>query len=120
MVRGVFSRNGIPLQERRQPRLIGAHWNNRGWRRSHDEVWPEAGIPDFDWRLRLPVSNGEGKSMNAPEKKDPYLLFMLVLSILSLLGLAISTSGRLDKDQVAVLETADTFVCALFFVDFLV
>jgi voltage-gated potassium channel len=58
--------------------------------------------------------------MSATEKKDPYLFFMLLLSILSLLGLAISTSGRLDKDQVAILEMADTFVCVLFFVDFLV
>src|SRR6185369_11389208 len=59
-------------------------------------------------------------AVDAQEKKDPYLLFMLLLSILSLVGLAISTSGRLDQDQVAILEMADTLVCALFFVDFLV
>lgn len=58
--------------------------------------------------------------MNASEKKDPYLFFMLLLSILSLVGLAISASGRLDKDQMAILEMADTFICALFFLDFLV
>jgi len=58
--------------------------------------------------------------VNTQEKKDPYLLFMLLLSILSLVGLAISASGRLAKDQMAILEMADTLVCALFFLDFLV
>lgn len=50
----------------------------------------------------------------------PYVLFMLVLSILSLVGLAISTSGGLDKEQKAILQIADVVVCGLFFVDFLV
>lgn len=57
--------------------------------------------------------------MDALEKKEPYALFMLVLSLISLVGLAVSTVGQLDKDQKAILEIADTFVCGLFFLDFL-
>ena len=58
--------------------------------------------------------------MDVSEKKEPYALFMLLLSIFSLIGLAISSAGRLDSSQRAILEMADTFVCGLFFIDFLV
>jgi len=58
--------------------------------------------------------------MRQIEKRDPYVLFMLVLSILSLVGLAFSTVGHLDPAQSAILGIADDFVCVLFFVDFLV
>lgn len=54
------------------------------------------------------------------KSNHPYVLFMLVLSILSLIGLAISTSGGLNQDQKTILQLADVVVCALFFVDFLV
>lgn len=57
--------------------------------------------------------------MRQLEKKDPYVLFMLVLSILSLVGLAFSTVGHLDPDQSSILTIADDIVCVLFFVDFL-
>ena len=58
--------------------------------------------------------------MNQLRKVEPYVLFMLVLSILSLVGLAFSTVGHLDADQSAILAVADNIVCALFFADFLV
>jgi voltage-gated potassium channel len=48
------------------------------------------------------------------------MLFMLVLSILSLVGLAVSTVGHLDQGQKEILEIADLVVCGLFFIDFLV
>lgn len=58
--------------------------------------------------------------MSQLEKVEPYVLFMLLLSILSLVGLAFSTVGHLDPDQAAILAVADNIVCALFFYDFLV
>lgn len=58
--------------------------------------------------------------MDVSDKREPYALFMLLLSIFSLIGLAISSVGRLDTSQQAILEMADTFVCGLFFIDFLV
>ncbi len=58
--------------------------------------------------------------MSQLEKVEPYVLFMLLLSILSLVGLAFSTVGHLDPDQSAILAVADNIVCALFFYDFLV
>jgi voltage-gated potassium channel len=54
------------------------------------------------------------------EKKSPYVLFMLLVSILSLVGLAITSIGHLDPDQATILGMADNFVCVLFFIDFLV
>jgi len=58
--------------------------------------------------------------VDVSEKKDPYVFFILLISILSLIGLAISTLGRPDQDQLAILEMADNVVCGLFFTDFLV
>jgi voltage-gated potassium channel len=49
----------------------------------------------------------------------PYVLFMLVLSILSLIGIAASTSGHLGRDEVQVLQAADLVLCSLFLFDFL-
>lgn len=54
------------------------------------------------------------------EKQGPYVIFMLVLSILSLVALAFSVSPGLDEDQKDILQVADTAVCMLFLVDFLV
>lgn len=58
--------------------------------------------------------------MDSFDKQGPYVLFMLVLSILSLVGLAVSTVGHLDGGQATILQVADNFVCALFFIDFLI
>jgi len=58
--------------------------------------------------------------VSEPNKKSPYALFMLLVSVLSLAGLAITTIGRLDHEQTAILDLADNFVCVLFFIDFLV
>lgn len=57
--------------------------------------------------------------MDLSDKKEPYVLFMLFLSILSLVGLAMSTSGYLDGEQAKILGIADNFICLIFFVDFL-
>jgi voltage-gated potassium channel len=54
------------------------------------------------------------------DRKSPYVWFMLLVSILSLVGLAITTVGHLDPEQAAILDMADNFVCVLFFADFLV
>lgn len=52
-------------------------------------------------------------------QNHPYALFMLILSILSLGGLAISAMGGLSAEQVSILQVADLVVCSLFFADFL-
>lgn len=49
-----------------------------------------------------------------------YELFMLGLCILSLATVAFDTFFTLDKDTHLILGWADTFVCGLFFVDFLI
>jgi voltage-gated potassium channel len=49
----------------------------------------------------------------------PYAIFMLVLSLLSLVGLAASTLTGLGPEQRSILLAADSFVCLLFFADFL-
>lgn len=51
---------------------------------------------------------------------EPYLLFMLALSAYALLALAVTTLLPLSSDTRAILEYADTAVCLLFFIDFLV
>lgn len=48
-----------------------------------------------------------------------YQLFMLALSIWALLSLGVSSSLQLGPDALTVLDFADTFVCGLFFLDFL-
>ena len=45
---------------------------------------------------------------------------MLVLSVLSLIGLGLTTSDSLSPDEKHVLGIADDFICALFFLDFIV
>jgi voltage-gated potassium channel len=50
----------------------------------------------------------------------PYLLFILTLSVLAVVALAISAFGRASEDTRAILGYADKAACLLFFVDFLV
>lgn len=58
--------------------------------------------------------------MAQPEKPRPYLVFILILSLLSLAALAVETTVPLDEASRDVLFYADTVVCVLFFADFLV
>lgn len=58
--------------------------------------------------------------MKHAERVEPYVVFMLLLSVLSLVGLAFSTVGHLDPDQSYILAMADDVVCVVFFIDFLV
>lgn len=58
--------------------------------------------------------------MNQERASIPYLVFILVLSILAVVALVVSSLGKLSDDTRKILEYADTAVCALFFVDFLV
>lgn len=53
------------------------------------------------------------------ETKRPYVIFMLVLSILSLVALAISASPWLDDEQKIILQIADSVACLFFLLDFL-
>ena len=53
-------------------------------------------------------------------KHHPYLAFMLILSLLALGALAFETAFALDKGTRAILGYADTVICVLFFIDFLV
>jgi len=48
-----------------------------------------------------------------------YLVFMLVLSALSLIALAVSAHGELDDQQKLILDLADNVICLLFFIDFM-
>lgn len=52
--------------------------------------------------------------------KGPYDLFMLGLSIFALLVLAATAFITIDSESRIVLKWADHFVCALFFIDFLI
>ena len=54
------------------------------------------------------------------EQNHPYVLFILLLSILSLVDLAVSSVGHLTPDQATILDLADLVLCGLFFIDFLV
>jgi voltage-gated potassium channel len=58
--------------------------------------------------------------MKTDQQRVPYLVFMLVLSLYAVLALAASTFLKLPSDTRAVLGYADTAVCALFFLDFVV
>ena len=58
--------------------------------------------------------------MTTQERRAPYLLFMLALSLFAVVALAVTTFAKLSADTRAVLEYADTAVCLLFFLDFAV
>ena len=49
-----------------------------------------------------------------------YLIFILVLSIMALIVLAIETLFKFDESTKQILEYADGVVCAVFFLDFLI
>jgi voltage-gated potassium channel len=53
-------------------------------------------------------------------KNHAYLVFMLALSLLALAALAAEAIFPLDAGTRSILTYADTFICLLFFVDFLV
>ena len=57
-----------------------------------------------------------------PDRSEsvPYLLFMLVLSVLAVVALVVSTLGRPSANTLAILEYADMAACLLFFLDFLI
>lgn len=58
--------------------------------------------------------------MRSEERQVPYLLFTLVLSLYAVVALAVTTFVELPAETRTLLEYADTAVCALFFVDFVV
>lgn len=49
----------------------------------------------------------------------PYQLFMLALCLWALMTLSAGTFFRLDPSTQTILDSADTIVCGLFFLDFL-
>lgn len=66
-------------------------------------------------------SSCPSKEQQTRESPGPqYLLFVLVLSILALLILAIQVFAPIDAETRTILEYADLLVCVLFFIDFLV
>ena len=57
---------------------------------------------------------------SSTEQSAPYLVFVLLLSIYAVGALAVSAFVELPPTMRSILAYADTAVCALFFVDFLV
>lgn len=58
--------------------------------------------------------------MKTTESSGPYTLFMLILSVVAIAALAISTLIRLDPGSRIILGYADTAICVIFFLDFLI
>jgi voltage-gated potassium channel len=58
--------------------------------------------------------------MEPTSKQHPYLIFMLLLSLFALAALAFETVFPLDEGTREILGVADTVVCVLFFLDFVV
>ncbi len=58
--------------------------------------------------------------MEHTHRHHPYLIFMLLLSLFALAALAVETVFPLDEGTREILGVADTGVCVLFFLDFLV
>jgi voltage-gated potassium channel len=54
------------------------------------------------------------------ELNPSYLIFILILSIIALIVLAVETLVKLDANTLQILKIADHTVCAVFFIDFLV
>lgn len=52
--------------------------------------------------------------------QSPYLLFMLLISVLAMAMLAVDAFGNVDGGTRSILVYADTVLCGLFFIDFLV
>jgi hypothetical protein len=61
----------------------------------------------------------EGKLIKN-EQNSFYLLFILILSVLAIVALAIETIFKLDQATLQILGIADTAVCVVFFIDFLI
>lgn len=53
------------------------------------------------------------------EKFGPYQIFMLVLCVYAIAALALNTVLSFDEQTRRVIDIADTTICALFFIDFL-
>lgn len=53
-------------------------------------------------------------------RQQPYLVFMLLLSVFALAVLGIETLSPPDEGTREILEAADTLVCGLFFMDFII
>ncbi len=56
--------------------------------------------------------------MESNTKQQPYLIFMLLLSFFALAALAFEAVFPLDEGTREILGVADTVVCVLFFIDF--
>jgi voltage-gated potassium channel len=54
------------------------------------------------------------------EQNSVYLIFILVLSVLAIVVLGIETIFKLDQSTMQILSIADTAVCIIFFIDFLI
>ena len=54
------------------------------------------------------------------ETNSVYLIFILVLSILAIVSLGVETIFTLDQSTAQILNIADTCVCVVFFIDFLI
>ena len=54
------------------------------------------------------------------DQQPSYLIFILALSIMALIVLAIETIFKLDESTKQILEYADDAVCVVFFLDFLI
>ncbi len=58
--------------------------------------------------------------MESTNRHHPYLIFMLLLSLFALAALGFEAVFPLDEGTREILGVADTVVCALFFLDFIV
>ncbi|MCG8592184.1 MAG: ion transporter [Proteobacteria bacterium] len=58
--------------------------------------------------------------MSSEQPSGSYQIYMLCLSVFVLVALGAQTVGRLDPKTIEVLDAADSAICALFFLDFLV
>jgi voltage-gated potassium channel len=54
------------------------------------------------------------------EQNSVYLIFIMVLSVLAIVVLGIETIFKLDQSTMQILSIADTAVCIIFFIDFLI
>jgi voltage-gated potassium channel len=54
------------------------------------------------------------------DRPQPYLVFMLLLSLIALVALAVEVAFPLDQGTRTILAYGDLLVCGLFFLDFLI
>lgn len=64
--------------------------------------------------------DAERTQLDSRQTSQSYLIFTLVLSILAILALAIEVILKPSPDIRAILGYADTVICVLFFIDFLI